>query len=108
MAATNYSLAGHSKHAHSHHWRGRFWHLNALFSAGFCAGGVQVEADDYFWIPTSPPFTTKRDPAARLSSVLCDLRAQEATLPVLKKSFAARAMPSKFSGSWPLQICGVA
>lgn len=48
MAATNYNLARHSKHAHSHHWRGRFWHLNALFSAGFCAGGVQVEADDYF------------------------------------------------------------
>jgi uridine kinase len=31
------------------------------------------EADDYYWLSTSPPFTTKRDPQARLSSLLHDL-----------------------------------
>lgn len=46
----------------------------------FALGGIHVEADDYFWISTLPPFTTKRDPAARLSSVLSDLRAQEVAL----------------------------
>lgn len=25
-----------------------------------------ADTDDYFWVPTSPPFTTKRDAAARL------------------------------------------
>jgi len=32
-----------------------------------------VEADDYFWLPTSPPFTSKRDPQERLSLILRDL-----------------------------------
>lgn len=32
-----------------------------------------VEADDYFWLPTFPPFTTKRDPAERLSLILREL-----------------------------------
>jgi adenylate kinase family enzyme len=31
------------------------------------------EADDYFWVSTTPPFTTKRDPQERLSSLLRDL-----------------------------------
>lgn len=29
-----------------------------------------VEADDYFWLPTSPPFSSKRDPQERLSLIL--------------------------------------
>ena len=37
--------------------------------------GVHLEADDYFWLPTSPPFTAKRDRTERLSSLLADLRA---------------------------------
>src|SRR4249920_4175494 len=31
------------------------------------------EADDYFWLPTSPPFTRKRDADHRLSLILEDL-----------------------------------
>jgi adenylate kinase family enzyme len=31
------------------------------------------EADDYFWVPTDPPFKLKRDPRDRLSSILRDL-----------------------------------
>lgn len=31
------------------------------------------EADDYFWQPTSPPFTTKREPAERLSLIVREL-----------------------------------
>jgi len=38
-------------------------------------GGVHLEADDYHWLPTSPPFTTQRDSAERLSLLLNDLRA---------------------------------
>ena len=26
-----------------------------------------ADVDDYFWVPTSPPYTQKRDPAARLA-----------------------------------------
>lgn len=32
-----------------------------------------LEADDYFWLPTSPPFSSKRDPQERLSLILRDL-----------------------------------
>lgn len=32
------------------------------------------DADDYFWAQASPPFTTKRDPVARLNLFLDDLR----------------------------------
>lgn len=32
-----------------------------------------LEADDYFWLPTSPAFTSKRDPDERLSLLLRDL-----------------------------------
>jgi adenylate kinase family enzyme len=31
------------------------------------------DADDYFWLPTEPPYQEKRDPAARLSLLLADL-----------------------------------
>lgn len=37
-------------------------------------GIAHLDADDYYWLPTVPPFTTKRDPAERLSSVLRDVR----------------------------------
>ncbi|WP_025856703.1 adenylate kinase [Pseudomonas sp. CHM02] len=30
-------------------------------------GVRQVDVDDYYWMPTSPPFTTKRPPADRVS-----------------------------------------
>ena len=31
------------------------------------------DADDYFWLPTEPPYQEKRAPAARLSLILADL-----------------------------------
>jgi hypothetical protein len=34
-----------------------------------------LDLDDYFWLPTSPPFRHKRDPVERLSTLLRDLRA---------------------------------
>lgn len=40
---------------------------------GAAVSGRVFEADDYFWLPSSPPFTTKRDPQDRLSSLLHDL-----------------------------------
>lgn len=36
-------------------------------------GARAFEADDYFWLSTDPPFTTKRDPKDRLSLFLRDL-----------------------------------
>lgn len=40
-------------------------------------GGVHLDADDYYWLPTSLPFTTKRDRSERLSLLLNDLRASD-------------------------------
>jgi hypothetical protein len=40
-------------------------------------GTAHLEADDYYWLPTVPPFTTKRDRAERLVSVLRDVRAEQ-------------------------------
>src|SRR5215510_5635478 len=36
-------------------------------------GMAFFDADDYFWLPTEPPYQEKRDPAARLSLILADL-----------------------------------
>jgi hypothetical protein len=41
---------------------------------------AHLEADDYYWLPTKPPFTTKRDRAERLSSVLRDVRAKQSAV----------------------------
>lgn len=38
-------------------------------------GFVHLDGDDYYWMPTSPPFQEKRDPGSRLSLLLSDLRA---------------------------------
>jgi adenylate kinase family enzyme len=43
-------------------------------------GIAHLEADDYFWIPTEPPFTTKRDRAERLSLLLRDLRVKQSAV----------------------------
>ena len=43
-------------------------------------GIAHLEADDYYWLPTAPPFTTKRDRAERLSSVLRDVRAKQSAV----------------------------
>lgn len=32
-------------------------------------GVQQVDVDDFFWMPTNPPFTTKRPPAERVSLI---------------------------------------
>jgi uridine kinase len=37
-------------------------------------GSSFLDADDYYWIPTSRPYEEKRDPAARLQLILADLR----------------------------------
>ena len=33
------------------------------------------DADDYFWLPTDPPYEQKRDPALRNASLIRDLSA---------------------------------
>jgi hypothetical protein len=38
---------------------------------------AHFEADDYFWLPTTPPFTNKRDRSERLSSIVGDLREKQ-------------------------------
>ncbi len=37
-------------------------------------GGMHLDADDYYWLPTSPPFTHKRPAPERLALLLADLR----------------------------------
>lgn len=36
-------------------------------------GGVHLDADDYYWLPTTPPFQHKRDAAERSARLLADL-----------------------------------
>src|SRR5262245_10034884 len=36
-------------------------------------GMACFDADDYFWLPTEPPYQEKRAPAVRLSLILADL-----------------------------------
>ena len=43
-------------------------------------GIAHLEADDYYWLPTAPPFTTKRDRTERLASVLRDVRAKRSAV----------------------------
>lgn len=38
-------------------------------------GGRAIDADDYFWLPTLPPYTAKRAPVQRLSQLLADIDA---------------------------------
>ncbi len=47
-------------------------------------GGVHLDADDYYWLPTTPPYRHKREGAARSALLLADLRA--ARTPVLAGS----------------------
>ena len=42
--------------------------------------GTHLDADDYFWLPTSPPFTTKRDSAERLALLCGDLGSHRITV----------------------------
>lgn len=39
--------------------------------------GIHLDADDYYWLPSSPPFKVKRDPAERLSLVFADMKTRE-------------------------------
>jgi adenylate kinase family enzyme len=43
-------------------------------------GIAHLDADDYYWLPTEPPFTKKRDRAERLSSVLRDVREKQSAV----------------------------
>ena len=38
-------------------------------------GCPHLDSDDYFWLPTDPPYQTKRDPEERNRMLLADLRA---------------------------------
>ena len=40
-------------------------------------GTAHLDADDYYWLPTTPPFTTKRDRTERLALALHDVRAKQ-------------------------------
>jgi len=35
-------------------------------------GYIHLDVDDYFWLPTDPPYSTKRDPAARIELLKWD------------------------------------
>ena len=37
-------------------------------------GGVHLDADAYYWLPTAPPFTHKRPASERLALLLADLQ----------------------------------
>jgi adenylate kinase family enzyme len=37
-------------------------------------GCAHFDSDDYFWLPTDPPYRTKRDPEERNAMLLADLR----------------------------------
>ena len=47
-------------------------------------GGTHLESDDYFWLPTSPPYREKRDKQERLKTLTEDLNS--ARVPVLAGS----------------------
>jgi AAA domain len=40
-------------------------------------GAEHLEADDYYWLPTTPAFTSKREPSLRLARLAAALRATE-------------------------------
>ena len=52
--------------------------LGAVLAAEL--GVAHLEADDYYWLPTTPPFTSKRDRFERLSSLVADLQAKKSTV----------------------------
>ena len=43
-------------------------------------GIAHLEADDYYWLPTVPPFINKRNKEERLSSLLRDLRTKQSAV----------------------------
>lgn len=47
-------------------------------------GGSHLESDDYFWLPTSPPYQKRRDSKDRLQVLMSDMRA--CSTPVLSGS----------------------
>jgi uridine kinase len=49
--------------------------LGAALSAEL--GVVHLEADNYYWLATEPPFTRKRDASERLSSLIADIKAKQ-------------------------------
>ncbi|BEP91656.1 adenylate kinase [Acidovorax sp. A79] len=49
--------------------------LSAALAAAL--NGAHLDADDYYWLPTTPPFTSRRDPTQRLALLLGDLRASK-------------------------------
>lgn len=52
--------------------------LGAALAAAI--GAVPLEADDYYWLPTTPPFQHKRPPAERLARLLADQAAHPRTV----------------------------
>ena len=47
-------------------------------------GGVHLESDSYFWLPTCPPYQRQRESCDRLNALMADLRSNNA--PVLSGS----------------------
>jgi len=41
---------------------------------------AHLDADDYYWLPTIPPFTSKRDRSERLSSLVADMQARKSAV----------------------------
>ena len=39
-------------------------------------GGIHLDADDYYWLRTNPPFTDKRDSAERVALIEHDIRTE--------------------------------
>jgi hypothetical protein len=43
-------------------------------------GGTHMEADNYFWLATQPPYTARREPTERLTLLLSDLGASRTAI----------------------------
>lgn len=39
-------------------------------------GGAHLDTDAYFWAPTDPPFTTRREPEARVAMMAADMEGE--------------------------------
>ncbi|MCF7688160.1 MAG: AAA family ATPase [Cephaloticoccus sp.] len=43
-------------------------------------GWKQIDADDYYWLPTTPPFQEKRDSTERLKWIMKDLQSEQGAI----------------------------
>lgn len=52
--------------------------LGAALANHLCV--AHFDADDFYWLPTVPPYTAKRDPAERLSALVSALGAEDSSI----------------------------